>query len=277
MLKNISAIIVLMFACTSLAFEEIKVVLTPAYNVFVRGEAVVVQLELINTGRDLIDVSAPQSGSLFIEVYYSDRLQQLKPMVDAPFTKPFQLNPGAKHISKIQLDKWFNLLKEGRYFAQLVLLHKGSRYESSRKLIDIVPGIPVLEGVQMFVGDQTLKRKFKVVRWNRSHMERVFLRIEDEPNEAVWDTIDLGEQLKGSDAKLDIAENGEVTVIHRTSQDAFHRAVIWSLPQSVEIAERNILLDPEVTASQRVRSLYGDMVEDGPVNPEDKKWWKFWK
>jgi hypothetical protein len=33
-------------------------------------------------------------------------------------------------------------------------------------------------------------------------------------------------------------------------------------------------LDPEISASQRVRALYGEMADEG--KPEKKPWWKFW-
>jgi len=39
--------------------------------------------------------------------------------------------------------------------------------------------------------------------------------------------------------------------------------------------ERNNLLDPEISASQRVRAIYGDMADGAPAKQE-KPWWKFW-
>ena len=258
--------------------EEFQLALKLPYTSFVKGETVVAQLELLNVGRELVKSGFSQGDDrFFVEICFGDRYNSLKPIDPAPFSKPFTLNPGSKHVCRIQMDKWFNLLKEGTYYANLVYLHNGIRYESTRKSFDIVPGIPVKEGVQMFVSAQKLRRVFRLVHWNRNQSERLFLRIEDEPGGAVWDSIDLGPHLKSSEPKLDIAENGEVTVVHRATQDAFHRILVWSLHESVEIAERNTLLDPEVTASQRMRSLYGDMVEEGPVNPVEKKWWEFWK
>ena len=256
--------------------QQFQVSLNPAYNAFVSGEAVVIQLELLNAGRDLVKVAAGKGCDKFIvEISYGERYNELNPITTAPFCKSFELKPGKKFTTKLEIDKWFSLLKKGKYFAQLVFIHDGMRYESIKKSFDVVAGMPVKEGVQMFVSNQNLKRIFKLVHWDRNRSERLFLKIEDEPTGAIWDTIDLGQYLKTSDPKLDIASNGEVTVVHRATQDAFFWTVLWSLPRSVEIAERNRLLDPEVSASQRVRSLYGEGVEDGPVNSQ-KAWWKFW-
>ena len=261
--------------CSSAA-ENYQLSLKLAYSSFVKGEPVVVQMEMMNVGRSLVQTGAGKDR-LFVEVSFEDRYNELTPVTTTPFTRPFKLEPGRKHVSKIELDKWFALLKEGKYYARLVLVDGDSRYESVKKSFDIVPGIPVKEGVQMFVSKQKLKRIFKVVHWNRNRAERLFLRVEDEPDGAVWDTIDLGPHLKSSDPKLDIAANGEVTVVHRATKDTFHRTVLWSLPDSLEVAEHDSLLDPEVSASQRVRALYGESVEEGPVDPESKSnWWKFW-
>ena len=66
-----------------------------------------------------------------------------------------------------------------------------------------------------------------------------------------------------------------MTVLHRSTQDAFIRTVLWSLPDVVEVVERNSLVDPEISAQQRVKSLYGEMVDDGAAKKK-KAWWKFW-
>ncbi|MFA7173638.1 MAG: hypothetical protein WC340_09520 [Kiritimatiellia bacterium] len=258
------------------AAAQFQMSLTPAYNVFVSGESVIVQLELKNDGRDTVKVNPGDGNDKFlVEIMYGERYNELKLLTGVPFCKPFELKSGATFATKLEIDKWYPLAKPGQYFAQLVFVHDNVRYESSKKSFDVVTGMPVKEGIQMFVSDQHLKRIFKLVHWDRNRSQRLFLKIEDEPTGVIWDTIDLGQYLKSSDPKLDIALNGEVTVVHRATQDAFFWTVIWSLPNSVEIADRNRLLDPEVSASQRVRALYGEGVEE--TGAEGKtSWWKFW-
>ncbi len=256
--------------------QQFQVTLQPAYSVFVSGEPIVIQLELLNAGRDLILVDGLEGSEKFlVEISGGQQANELTPLTDAPFCKPFELKPGAKFTTKLEIDKWYPMLKPGQYFAQLIFVHDNVRYASSKKSLDVVTGMPVKEGFQMFVTDQKLKRVFKLVHWDRNRAQRLFLKIEDEPTGVVWDTIDLGQFLKTSDPKLDIASNGEVSVVHRATQDTFFWTVLWSLPRSVEIAERNRLLDPEVSAAQRVRALYGEGVEEGPEEGE-KSWWKFW-
>ena len=256
--------------------QQVDVTLTLAYTVYVTGEPVLVQLEALNATRDQIDVgSAGAKDAVLVEISKGGRYNEVAPYNAAPLVSAFKLNPGQPFQKKIELDKWFPLVEAGQYIARLVIVHDGMRYESAKKSFDVVPGIPVKEAIQMFVKRQNQKRMFRLVHWNRNQTDRLFLRIEDEPGGKIWDSLDLGVLLRTAEPKIDISPEGEVTVVHRSTQDAFIRTVIWSLPESVEVAERNQLLDPEISASQRVRSLYGEMSEDGKKDVK-KSWWKFW-
>lgn len=256
--------------------QEIDVKLTLAYNTFVVGEPVLVQAEILNMTRDLIDVGSPGSTSAFImELSRGGPNDELQPFSKEPFIPSFQLQPGQGFPHRLELDKWFKVEREGKYIARAILVHRGVRYESAKRSFDVVPGLSVGGGIQMFVNRETLKRQFKLVYWHRNQVDRLFLRIEDEPGGRMWDSVDLGSMMRGTPPKLDISPEGEVTVVHRATQDAFLRTVLWSLPNAIEVVERNSLVDPEISATQRVNALYGD--EDGGKKNEKKKaWWKFW-
>lgn len=255
--------------------QQVDVKLTLANSAFVMGEQVVVQVELQNATRDLIDFGTGDTKSaLFAEISKGGgQHNDIQPFRSDPLVPAFQLQPGQsiKHI--VSLDKWFPLEEEGRYIVHVVVAHRGMRYGSAKKSFDVVPGISVGGGMQMFVSKENLKRQFKLVYWHRNQHDRLFLRIEDEPGPRVWDSIDLGAMMRGSPPKLDISPEGEVTVIQRATQDAFLRTVLWSLPDAVEIVERNSLVDPDISASQRADALYGS--DDEPKDAK-KAWWKFW-
>ena len=256
--------------------QQIDVKMTLAYTVYVVGEPVLVQFEILNATRDLLEFSSAGSKDvLMVEITQGGQYNEVKPFRSDPFVGALQLKPGQSFQHKVELDKWFPLLQEGKYMVRLVVAHGGIRFESTKKSFDVVPGIPLNEGVQMFVKRQKLKRLFKLVYWPRNQTERLFLRIEDEPGSRLWDSIDLGIMLRGKPPKLDLSPEGEVTVIHRATQDAYTRTVLWSLPDSVEVVERNSLVDPEISASQRVKALYGEM-PDGEKATQKKSWWKFW-
>ncbi len=263
--------------------QQVDVSLTLAYSVYVVGEPVLVQMECLNATRDRIEISgAGASASLFVEISSGSRFDELEPFNRAPMVRELRLNPGQSFQQKVELDKWFGLTREGRYIARLVLVHGGVRYLSAKRSFDIVPGLPVTEGVQMFVSRANTKRQFKLVYWHRNQNDRLFLRATDEPSGRVWDAVDLGTFLRREPPKFDISPEGEVTVVHRSTRDAFIRTVFWSLPDSLEVAERNSLLDPDISASQRLKALYSESEgakagdKDGKEEKAKKAWWKFW-
>ncbi len=257
--------------------QQITVGITLAYNAFVLGEPVLIQVEALNATRDMLDVGGEDSkDTALIEISRVGQFGDLKPINPAPVAGKFKLKPGEKFAYKLELDKWYPLVQEGKYLVRFVIVHGGMRYETQQKSFDVVPGLPLKDAVQMFVSKQKLRRVFKLVYWHRNQADRLFLRIEDDPGNRIWDSIDLGSMMRSEPAKIDISPEGEVTVVHRSTQDAYIRTVLWSLPDSVEIVERNNLLDPEISASQRVKSLYGEAADEGEKAKEKKPFWKFW-
>ncbi len=255
--------------------QQFDVKLTLAYSTFVVGEPVVVQVDLLNATRERVDVGKQGAGSvLLVEITKGAAINEVAPFRKEPFVAPFMLKPGETAQHRLALDKWFSLEAEGRYMVRVVLVHCGMRYESVKKSFDVVPGMSLGGGVQMFVSHAQLKRQFKLVFWHRNQEDRLFLRIEDDPGGRIWDSIDLGTLMRATPPKLDISPEGEVTVIHRATQDAFLRTVLWSLPDVVEVVERNSLVDPEISASQRVNALYGEGADER--KDAKKPWWKFW-
>ena len=277
-MKKYITVVVAILAMANQAFaqQRIDVSLALAANIFITGEPVLVQVKMTNQMRDPIEFGDDARDAFLIEVCKEDRYNELSPEADKPFIKPLVLMSGNTFEHNLEVDKWFAIEGTGKYLIRAVVIHDNMRYESVLKAFDIVPGIVLKEGLQLFAFRKHLQRNFKLVHWQRNQSKRLFLRIEDQPDGLIWDTIDLGDVSLEENPKLDIAPSGEVTVFHRINAGHFLRTVIWSLPDSVEIAERNILADPDVAASQRIRSsFYGDL--DKQAEEKQSSWWKFWK
>lgn len=276
MKTRLVALLVAIFSFSAVA-QEMSVQLKPRWNQFIVGEPVVVNLELINITRSALFQNATNSNcALLIEISKGPSgANWLKPFNRDPVFGWFSVNAGKRIKRTAELDKFYPLLDEGKYLVRAVLVYEGMRYESRLSSFDVVSGIKVQDGIQMFSNRKHLKRTFRLVYWSRNQTEHLFLRIQDDPGKKVWDTVDLGMVLRTEPPKLDIAPNGEVTVLHRATQDAFLRAVIWSLPENLEIVERDQLLDPAISASQRAKSLYTEMVDD-KKDERERPWWKFW-
>ncbi|MBO4287016.1 MAG: hypothetical protein J5985_02485 [Kiritimatiellae bacterium] len=277
-MKKVSFLLAVAFISVAASAQEISLQMTLQNREYIVGEPLVVAFDFLNATRERISCGKNDSPDrFFVEVTKgTDQFDFVQPFNTEPIGGAFTVQGGDNRRIIAELDKWFPLLKEGKYLARGVLVHRGMRYESAKKSFDIVGGIKLQEGYQMFVNRTNLKRTFRLVYWSRNQMERLFLRISDEPGNRVWDTIDLGTLLRTSPVRLDISPEGEVTIVQRASQDAFLRTLVWSLPDNIEIAERNPLIDPDISASQRAKSLYNEMVDDGKEKKSKKPWYKFW-
>ncbi len=254
--------------------QQIDIRMTLSHSVYIIGEPVVVDVYFANLTRDPIIIGGDSLDKVLIEITRESQYDDLEPQSGSPLFQPTQVASGQTFKQSIELDKWFALYESGKYMIRAIVVKNGMRHETRKKAFDIVPGVPLKEGIQMFVSQQNLHRKFHLVYWMRDQVNRLFLRIEDSPTGQAWDTIDLGMLSKATEPKLDISPKGEVTVIHRASQDAFIRTLIWSLPTSIEIAERTSLADPDVSSTERVRSLYEETQKE--EKKVDTPWWKFW-
>lgn len=259
--------------CATFA-QQIDIRIELTQSVFILGEPVVAKVSLANNTRNAFIIGDDSPDKILVEITRESQYDELEPQNNAPPIQPVQIMPGETFQQNIELDKWFALYESRKFMIRAIAVKNGMRHETQKKTFDIVPGIPLKEGIQMFVDRQHLHRKFQLVYWMRGQVNRLFLRIEDSPTGQAWDTIDLGILSKTTDPKLDISPKGEVTIIHRSTQDAFIRTLIWSLPDSIEIAERNALIDPDVSSTERVRSLYEEMQQD--ESKKEKPWWKFW-
>jgi hypothetical protein len=264
---------ILVIASASFA-QQMDVRLELNHNVFILGEPIVIKVSVANNSRTPMILEPNSADKLEIEITRETDKTDLDLRNTAPFFPVTTINPGQMAQQNIEIDKWFTLCDAGKYLIRVVVIKGGLRFETRKRAFDIVPGIPLKEGLQMFAEKKHLQRKFQLVYWMREQANRIFLRIEDTPTGQAWDTIDLGILSKVTEPKLDISPKGEVTVIHRSTQNAFIRTLIWSLPDAIEVAERNVLVDPDVSSTERVRSLYEDMQKE--ENKEKKPWWKFW-
>jgi len=273
-MKNWKLIIGSLLVASGAFAQQIDLHLTLSHSLFIVGEPVVVEVSLANMTRYPIILGNDSPDQILMEITRDSKYDDLEPQNSQPLFPPTQIASGQTFKQNIELDKWFALYESGKYMIRAIFVQNGMRYETPKKAFDVVPGIPLKDGIQMFVSKQHLQRNFHLVYWMRDRVNRLFLRIEDTPTGQAWDTIDLGTLSKVTEPKIDISPKGEVTVIHRATQDAFIRTVIWSMPTSIEIAERNSLADPDVSSTERVRALYEEMQKD--EKKDEKPWWQFW-
>ena len=253
--------------------SEISVKLVPERREYVVGERIRAVVDVANSSADSIDVGKPGSADILrIEVFRARDMASRDRVGNKPFVAPFMLHSSEGQKLETFIGDHFPLHDPVRYLARAVLIHAGSRYESSLVSFDVVPGMTVGKAMQMFKNSPGLKRTFEIVYWMRGRREHLFLKASDEGGR-VWRTTDLGGLLRITEPKISVMPNGEVIVLHRATQNQFMRSVFWSLPDALDFRRQEPMVDPDVAGSERMRDLY---MEAGGVTPVKKSWWKFW-
>ena len=80
-------------------------------------------------------------------------------------------------------------------------------------------------------------------------------------NHSVFPTVMLGAYLPLMKPRLNIADNGEVTVLHRATPEYYVRNIFWSLPNEFVRRSTLSLLDPSTADTSRLNAMRDDLDE----------------
>ena len=254
---------------------EITVQLVMTHDVYVEGERIRAVVDVANASADVIDCRKPDAADrLFVELFRAHDQNRYDRITDKPFVAPFALLSGEGQKLETFLADHFRFDENTRYLARAVLVHGGTRFESSLKSFDMVPGLPCGNALQVFANNDGLQRHFELVHWGRDQVEHIFLKARDGGTSTrPWRTTDLGPVLRVTPPKISVMPSGEVLVLHRATQDKFLLSTFWSLPDVLEFKKREVMSDPDVVGAERVKEFYKDT---GGVEPVKKAWWRFW-
>ena len=241
---------------------------------FVSGERIRGVVDIANPSPEKISVGYSNSrDSFLIEVFRASSMQQLTKVSAHAFVSKFRIDSGEGQKLEAFLGDHYGLREPSRYLAKPVLVHNGVRYEGAMRAFDVVDGVRLGGGMQMFANRNGLRREFELVYWPRRNSEHLFLRAKDAGiSDRTWETRDLGPMLRIDKPSISVMPKGEVVVLHRLNQDQFVRSEFWSLPDALEFRIRESVRDPETAGTARVRELY----KEGGIKPKENPWWKFW-
>lgn len=230
---------------------------------YVLGEDIPVRVLVKNntTSELTLGLGATPSGMFVVSNTNDPQRQNLAKDPKGCLPKPLTLKANEERVFDLNLTQAVTLSNTGKYFVTFGAIVKGILYETKIKAIEIVPGSIVAEGTQLFKKNPNLQRHFTLVRWPRDHIDRLFLRIEDSPTKQFYPTVMLGAYLPLVKPRMNIADNGEVTILHRATPDYYMRNVFWSLTNEVVRRSSQSLLDPATADTARLKGMQKDLNE----------------
>lgn len=241
---------------------------------YILGEPIPVEVTILNqsTERAVFGVSG-SSDNLVLELRHAQNKRQLAPVGKARlFTKPTTIMPGQTYTASVNLLDFAQIESGAKYILSAVLVSGPVQYTTKPLAVSVVPGIPLKTGTQLFATAAGLQRIFTLVYWPRNRMEELFLRIEDPKRNKRWATIPLGTVLRHAPPKIDISPEGEVTILHRSTQYHYNRTLLWSLPNEILIRSRDRIRDPDNAMAARISNLEPDIRAIAEKNlPEEER------
>ena len=242
--------------------EPVSVGISFPAKSYVLGEAIPVRLLVRNnTPRELVLGQGDTPAGVFSVSRVADPRHILPRNAGGCLPRPLVLKPGEERTFDVDLSKESALHDQGQYFVTFGVVTGGVRHDTQMKMIEIVPGFVVAEGVQLFARDAKRQRHLTLVRWPRDHVDRLFLRISDSPDGQTFPTVMLGAYLPLVKPRLNIASSGEITILHRATPDYYVRNVFWSLPGEFVRRSTQSLLDPATADTARLKGMQGDLNE----------------
>ncbi|MDD5704667.1 MAG: hypothetical protein PHR35_01990 [Kiritimatiellae bacterium] len=202
----------------------------PKYGSYVVGEPVWVDLRLVNRGASPIvidDHEVFRHNRIFFEISIDPQVY-LNQSREGRIVDDLDLGKNEPYAAEIDLGAWYPLLREGRYFANAVLLHNDLRYATERRMFDVVPGIELSRATAIISTTPRVERRFSLVYWARGEREYAFLRATDTPDGVVWPTLELGPIVRFTPPSIALNDPDGVTVTHQATRAIFMTSTIRS-------------------------------------------------
>jgi len=211
--------------------------------------------------RFAFEVTRPNSREREVARYANAKLPEI------------ELQPGAAWQGDVRLTEMFKMRSEGDYFIRASVANRTGKGESAGLMVTVSQGVTLKQAWQNF--DNGKKREFRLVYLQNYQVgEYLYLRIIDPDGARAWDTLRLGAVFRlGEEPKLDIQNDGTVTVIHRANRDVHYKTTLVSSHAGVRITSHEALPDPDALAQKLMEPFILKAMEPPP---KKKSWWKFW-
>lgn len=230
--------------------QSVELTVRVAHGAFVTGEPASIVVRLTNRGATPIvidDHELYRDNRLVLALSGASRHGVVEPLRPDSIVADLMLAQDETFTQEIALADWYPLLPEGRHYVTAVLFHNGRRYESDRRLFDVVPGLELARLSTAAPGQPGRERLFKLVYLARDQREFVFLRSEDAPQKRVWTTLRLGPIVRLTPPSLAADPAGTILVRHQATRNRFQVTRIRSEADGLRVLNEQQELDASAT------------------------------
>ena len=243
----------LVFAACAAMAQSIKLDVGLASESYVLCESVPLTLRIQNFGASpyiVDDYGEYQNNTVSIVLRHESDGFQEQAREGMPFGALMVSSQQAQTLT-CNLNDWFPLLRQGKYTVQ-VFAKRGAEAVSSKLLVfSIVKGLDIVTETHMLPGSDTKARRYTLLYWPRKQQEDFFLRVEEVPGDGVVALFSLGPVVRYFQPRLEFGEDGRMSVLHQIGRDRYVRTVFQSDASTLEVVERQQLVDPNQAVMAR--------------------------
>lgn len=254
----------------------VKMVLRLEHPVVLKNETLNAFLTIENDTDKLLIIDEKQSGTgsamkLDFDVYIKKH-ENLSRRVNRPIVPEMNLIPGDKRVLMIDMTKFYDVSREGRYIIGAVLAGNGKEITSNKESTDVVPGLELASVVREVPGYEDEKRKISVRYWNRHQKEVVFVCVDDEENNVNYGVFQLGVLLRITKPSIKYERSGHFIVTHQCRGDCFVLTSFLLTRSSVTCLEQSYVTHDGKPYTMK-ESTKGRLIEElkKKKEPENKK------
>lgn len=145
-----------------------------------------------------------------------------------PYAEYVLIDPVKTRQVVLDLTRWFNLSSQGRYFIRATVTEGKKTVRSRPQMVDIVPGIELVELRRPIAGKPERERLYSLRYWRRGRYEILFLRVSDVDSGLAFTTVRLGRLLRVTTPTMTLSPEGELRIRHQSSTRQTTESVLES-------------------------------------------------
>jgi hypothetical protein len=194
-------------------------------------ETVLAHVQITNrSGRPItVDPNGPSRLRFIVERKAGYPIDARKKVLPYEAT---EIPTGQTGAITVNLNRCFDLVRTGPLTIRALLLHNGQYYQSSRALLDIVPGFEIASVVA--AAPSGGYRKYSLRTLTRGRGQSVFIQIDDPANNLCYGVYELGQTLAMHQPTMETDRLGRVHILHQSGPTRFTHSVFDADGRPVE-------------------------------------------
>jgi len=225
-------------ALPSCLLAQLEVQLVAPNEEVLQFEVMPVDLTIRNeTGSAITFGKYHPNAKVQIEVRLN-RDRTLPKRTDSEFVTSWSVPSQKKDTRQIDISRFFDVRRVGRYFVLAKLKWRGKEYRSHEAIIDVVNGIELLTRDRELPESPSVVRTYSLRYWARDDTEALFLCVYDAMKRRSYGVFELGQIVRVFKPRIEFDPSGNIHVMHLVSRDVIAHTYFIATPTGVRFIDQ---------------------------------------